>query len=146
MSKKVTRREAVWGIAGGVAAMSVVSGTSGLRAEESKAALKGNIHHSVSRWCYGKISLDDLCLACQRIGIQSVELVGPDTWPTLKKYGLTCAMTAPDWESTKASIERNTTMSWCPDWNAWCRWPPRRACPTSSACQEIAKAWMTTKE
>ncbi len=94
MSQKVTRREAVWGIAGGVAAMSVVSGTSGLRAEESGATLKGNIHHSVSRWCYGKISLDDLCLACQRIGIQSVELVGPDTWPTLKKYGLTCAMTS----------------------------------------------------
>ncbi|MHB8973067.1 MAG: hydroxypyruvate isomerase family protein [Pirellulaceae bacterium] len=94
MSMKITRRDAVLGFAGGVAALSVLSRTSGVRAEESKAALLGNIHHSVSRWCYGKISLDDLCLACQRIGIKSVELVGPDTWPTLKKYGLTCAMTS----------------------------------------------------
>ena len=74
--------------------MSVLSRTSDAGAEDSKAALLGNIHHSVSRWCYGQISLDDLCLACQRIGIKSVELVGPDTWPTLKKYGLTCAMTS----------------------------------------------------
>lgn len=94
MSTKFTRRDAVLGIAGGFAAMSVASRTPTLRAEESKEPLKGNIHHSVSRWCYGKISLDDLCLACQRIGIKSVELVGAETWPTLKKYGLTCAMTS----------------------------------------------------
>ena len=78
MSTKITRRDAVLGIAGGVAAMSVLSRTSALRAEESEGALQGNIHHSVSRWCYGKISLDDLCLACQRDRHQVVELVGPD--------------------------------------------------------------------
>ncbi|MHB0960600.1 MAG: hydroxypyruvate isomerase family protein [Pirellulaceae bacterium] len=94
MSMKITRRNAVWGIAGGVAAMSLMSKTSAVRGEDSQEALKGNIHHSVSRWCYGKIPLDELCQACQRIGIKSVELVGPDTWPTLQKYGLTCAMTS----------------------------------------------------
>ena len=94
MSTKMTRRAAVLGIAGGVAAMSVSSRATALHASESAEALKGNIHHSVSRWCYGKISLDDLCKACQRIGIKSVELVGPDDWPTLQKYGLTCAMTS----------------------------------------------------
>ncbi len=94
MSTKITRRDAVLGIAGGVAAMSVSSRTTALHASESAEALKGNINHSVSRWCYGKISLDDLCKACQRIGIKSVELVGPDDWPTLQKYGLTCAMTS----------------------------------------------------
>src|SRR5690625_7195630 len=26
------------------------------------------------------------------MGIQSVEIVGPDEWPVLKEYGLTCAM------------------------------------------------------
>jgi hydroxypyruvate isomerase len=94
MSTKMTRRDAVLGISGGVAALSVSSRAVALRASESAEALKGNINHSVSRWCYGKISLDDLCKACQRIGIKSVELVGPDTWPTLQKYGLTCAMTS----------------------------------------------------
>ena len=33
-----------------------------------------------------------LCAAARDIGIQSVELQGPKEWPTLKKYGLTCAM------------------------------------------------------
>ena len=94
MSTKITRRDAVWGIAGGVAALSVSSRTTALHATESTEALKGNINHSVSRWCYGKISLDDLCKACQRIGIKSVELLGYKDWPTLQKYGLTCAMTS----------------------------------------------------
>jgi len=31
--------------------------------DAAPAKLKGNIHHSVCRWCYKKISLDDLCAA-----------------------------------------------------------------------------------
>lgn len=54
--------------------------------------LKGNIKHSVSRWCYGSIPLEELCEACKSMGIQSVELTGPDEWPILNKYGLTSAM------------------------------------------------------
>ena len=68
-----------------------------LRAEEAKvsegAKLKGNIRHSVSKWCYGKIPLDDLCKHCVRLGITSIELIGPNEWPALKPYGLICAMT-----------------------------------------------------
>lgn len=54
--------------------------------------LKGKVNHSACRWCYNGISLDDLCKAAQAIGMKSIELVGPDEWPTLKKYGLTSAM------------------------------------------------------
>jgi hydroxypyruvate isomerase len=53
---------------------------------------KGRINHSVCRWCYEKIDLDTLCNASKEIGIASVELQGPKEWPTLQKYGLTCAM------------------------------------------------------
>lgn len=53
---------------------------------------KGRINHSVSRWCYNSIPLEEFCQACRDIGIQSIELVGKDEWPVLKKYGLTCAM------------------------------------------------------
>ena len=56
------------------------------------APLKGNVNHSVCRWCYGKIPLDDLCKAASEMGIKSIDLTGPAEWPTLKKYGLTCAM------------------------------------------------------
>jgi hydroxypyruvate isomerase len=54
--------------------------------------LKGNLKHSVSRWCYGSIPLEELCEAAKGMGIQSIELTGPDEWPTLNKYGLTSAM------------------------------------------------------
>lgn len=54
--------------------------------------LKGRINHSVCKWCYNDISLEDLCKSAKEIGLSSIELLGPDDWPTLKKYGLTCAM------------------------------------------------------
>jgi hydroxypyruvate isomerase len=54
--------------------------------------LKGKINHSVCRWCYNDIPLEDLCKAANKIGIKSIELIGPDEWPIIKKYGLTCAM------------------------------------------------------
>lgn len=62
------------------------------RAKDTGSVLKGNIHHSVCRWCYGKIPLEELCQAAQAIGIRSIDLQGPKEWATLKKYGLTCAM------------------------------------------------------
>ncbi len=54
--------------------------------------LKGKINHSVCRWCYNQIPLDDLCKAAKAMGIASIDLVGPDEWPTLKKYGLVAGL------------------------------------------------------
>lgn len=51
-------------------------------------SLKRNINHSVCAWCYPHISLDELCIAAKQIGITGIDLVGPEGWPTLKKYGL----------------------------------------------------------
>jgi hydroxypyruvate isomerase len=59
---------------------------------EPTLALKGRINHAVCRWCYSKISLDDLCKAAADMGIKGIDLTGPAEWPTLKKYGLTCSM------------------------------------------------------
>lgn len=56
------------------------------------ADLKGKINHSVARWCYGKVPLEDLCRQAKEMGITSVELQGPEEWPTIKKHGLTCAL------------------------------------------------------
>jgi len=50
------------------------------------------IRHSVSRWPFNQIPLEDFCQQVKTFGIESVELVGPDEWPILKKYGLHCAM------------------------------------------------------
>ena len=60
--------------------------------QDAPTPRKGRIKHSVCRWCYGRILLDDLCKNAAAMGIASVEILGEEEWPTLKKYGLTCAM------------------------------------------------------
>jgi hydroxypyruvate isomerase len=52
----------------------------------------GRINQSVSRWCYGKWSLDELCAVSAKLGIKAIDLLDPSDFPTLKKYGLACAM------------------------------------------------------
>jgi hydroxypyruvate isomerase len=56
------------------------------------ARLKGNINHSVCRWCYSKIKLDDLCVAGKDMGLVAIDLLNPPEFETVKKYGLTCSM------------------------------------------------------
>ena len=94
MNTKISRRSARSALAGSSAAAAAalsLSARLGSAADEP-AKLKGHINHSVCRWCYGKISLDDLCKAAVAIGIKSIDLTGPKEWPTLAKYGLTSAM------------------------------------------------------
>jgi hydroxypyruvate isomerase len=56
------------------------------------AALKGNINHSVCRWTYSFLSLDELCVVAKEIGIKAIDLVGPKDWQILKKHGLDSSM------------------------------------------------------
>lgn len=60
--------------------------------KQNMFSLKGNINHSVCRWCYSTIALDDLCAASKDMGIKAIDLVGPKDWPVLQKYGLVSAM------------------------------------------------------
>jgi hydroxypyruvate isomerase len=48
--------------------------------------LKGNINHSVSRWTFDYLSLDELCEVVKKIGFNAIDLVGPKDWPTLQKH------------------------------------------------------------
>src|SRR5688572_5579009 len=59
---------------------------------EQSLKLKGNINHSVCRWCFNFLSLDELCAAAKEIGIKAIDLVGPNEWPILQKYGLDSSM------------------------------------------------------
>ncbi|ULQ58052.1 TIM barrel protein [Flavihumibacter rivuli] len=54
--------------------------------------LKGNINHSVCRWTYGHLKLDELCVLANEIGIKAIDLVGPKEWEVLKRYGLDSSM------------------------------------------------------
>ena len=52
------------------------------------ANLKGNINHSVCRWCYSDFDLEDLCKEVKRIGFNAIDLLKPSEWDTVKKYGI----------------------------------------------------------
>ncbi len=56
-----------------------------------KEKLKGAINHSVCKWCY-RMPLEELAEAAQEIGLKSIELLNPDEWPVVKKYGLECGI------------------------------------------------------
>src|SRR5258707_964542 len=94
MNAKLSRRSALRNITGGAAVLAAsTSLLQRLEAAQSAApGLKGRIHHSVCRWCYGKIPLDELCEAAKQIGLQSIDLMEVKDFPTLKKHGLVCAM------------------------------------------------------
>ncbi|HKZ37687.1 MAG TPA: TIM barrel protein [Chryseolinea sp.] len=90
-----SRRSALKKMIGTTAAAiagSVISHRLSAAEAELDEKLKGKVNHSVCRWCYDKIPLEDLCKAAKQIGLASIELTGPDEWPVLKKYGLTSAM------------------------------------------------------
>lgn len=92
----MTRRTAIKSVlVGGVAL--AASGVEAIAADKKKNAkvaepLKGNIRHSVSKWCFGDYALDEFCEICKNIGIQSIELLDPAEWPVVQKHGLTVAM------------------------------------------------------
>ncbi|AFK02399.1 Xylose isomerase domain-containing protein TIM barrel [Emticicia oligotrophica DSM 17448] len=95
MNTNSSRRSALKNIIGGAAVATSPLTFSEVFAANEKAlgaALNGKINHSACRWCYKDVPLEDLCKAAVAMGIKSIELQGPDEWPILKKYGLTCAM------------------------------------------------------
>ncbi len=53
---------------------------------------KGNLRHSVCRWCFNDVPLEELCVFAKQIGLSAIDLVGPKDWETLKKHGLDSSM------------------------------------------------------
>ena len=90
-----TRREAIKKMTVGITLM----GSAGLFVNQVRAAnslltedVKARINHSACKWCYGDIPLEELCAEGKKIGLQSVDLLGPKDWPVVIKHGMTCAM------------------------------------------------------
>src|SRR5215472_17002820 len=50
------------------------------------------INQSVIPWCFAPMKVEDLARAAARLGLKSVELCPPESWPLLKQLGLTCAI------------------------------------------------------
>jgi hydroxypyruvate isomerase len=95
MKPELARRELLKQLAAGAIGASVLGSAllvSGAATAASGGALKGNIRHSVSRWTYGDLSIEELCLLVKSLGFTAIDLVGPEDWPVLKKHGVDSSM------------------------------------------------------
>jgi hydroxypyruvate isomerase len=95
IGRPVSRRKVLRVMAGSGAAM--MAGGVGASGRE-RAAGAGRIKQSIAYWCVQKYwSIERTCQVARDLGCRSVELVEPKDWPTLKKYGLVCAIANSHW-------------------------------------------------
>ncbi len=80
-----TRRRFIQQIGAGTMATGALSAGEG-------PVRNNRIQQSVVHWCFRPMSVEELALESAKMGIQSVELIGPEHWATLKKHGLICAI------------------------------------------------------
>ncbi|MGK7391158.1 MAG: hydroxypyruvate isomerase family protein [Candidatus Cyclobacteriaceae bacterium M2_1C_046] len=81
-------------VAGSVAAVSVgfwptISEAS---VPSEKLGFNGRINHSICRWTFPHLSLEELALLVKEIGFNAIDLIGPKEWPILKKHGIDSSM------------------------------------------------------
>ncbi|OJU25870.1 MAG: hydroxypyruvate isomerase [Sphingobacteriales bacterium 41-5] len=90
---KRSRRDMLKTLAAGtIATGGLGSLSSFLKAPDDMKKLKGNVNHSVCRWTFGSLSVDDLCRAVKETGFSAIDLVGPKDWPVLKQHGVFSSM------------------------------------------------------
>ncbi len=87
----VNRRQLLQ-IASGAAAGACALAAAGPVCAE-KAVTKGRVKQSIVQWCFADYwNLEQMCQVANQLGCLSIELIAPEHWSTLKKHGLTCAI------------------------------------------------------
>ncbi len=80
-------------IAAGTIAGTLTRAGQAITVDDVKRIVKnGRVNQSVSKWCYGKFSLEEMCVIGKKMGLKAIDLLGPGDFPTLKKHGLACSM------------------------------------------------------
>lgn len=51
-----------------------------------------SFHQSVSQWCFPTIPLSELAMAARPMGIEAIDLLGPEQWPDLAASHLRCSL------------------------------------------------------
>lgn len=95
MSNAINRREMLKQLAAGslgIGSLLSLPSYSGEKTRSAPLDLKGNINHSVCRWTYGSLSLEELCVVVKEIGFSAIDLVGPGEWNILKEHGVDSSM------------------------------------------------------
>src|SRR3569623_1458864 len=94
-NRSISRRKLLGAAAAGAAALPLMKPRESA-ADEGTAAVNGRSKQSIVYWCFNaageKWDIDRTCQVARDLGCKSVELVPPEHWDTLKKYGLVCAV------------------------------------------------------
>jgi hydroxypyruvate isomerase len=61
-------------------------------AQPAAGGTRGRLKQSISRWCLGKMSLDEVARLALRIGYKGIDLLPPAEWPAVSRHGLVCAL------------------------------------------------------
>ena len=80
-------------IAGAASVAAAAAAPGSLTAQQERVIKNGRIRQSVCQWCFGRIPLEELAAAAKAMGLESIEILGPEAFPTLQEHGLSCAMT-----------------------------------------------------
>ncbi len=88
----LNRRQLLRG-ATGIAAAGALAMTGTPRASARMRVRKGRIKQSIVSWCFADYwDLEKQCEIARQLGCQSIELIPPKQWLTLKDHGLQCAI------------------------------------------------------
>jgi hydroxypyruvate isomerase len=97
---RASRRDVLRFAAAGAPALFGVAGlaTRARATENQQVAKPGRLNQSIVHWCFAKYwDVEKTCQVARQLGCKSVELVDPEHWPTLKRYGLDCAIAGSHW-------------------------------------------------
>jgi hydroxypyruvate isomerase len=90
---RISRRSLIRQVASKVAAASLaVAPDLSSAAELQITQGKERIRQSVSRWCYEKIPLEELCEKGAAMGLKGIDLLNENEWEVPRRYGLVCSM------------------------------------------------------
>jgi hydroxypyruvate isomerase len=91
----INRRTVLKTLAAGSVALpasKIFAGEMSITDKDKPLKLKGNINHSVSRWTFDYLTLDELCAAVKDIGFGAIDLLRPEEWPIVQKHGIYSSM------------------------------------------------------
>ncbi len=106
-----TRRAMLRNSAGAAVLGITALSNNNLRAQDQPPAehivKNGRIKQSIVYWCFEKHwNMDQAAKVAKDLGCQSIELIAPKFFPTLKQNGLTCAIGTIDMGSRPAICQR----------------------------------------
>ena len=128
-TQNISRRSLLQGTVAGLAGAGLlIQASKPLLGKKRAGSIRGRIKQSVVSWCFADHwSLDETCKHAQSLGCGSVELVSPKHWGTLKKHGLTCAISPIDVEGAPFIKGFNN-----PDYHGWLLEVTRKAIDDSA--------------